>query len=107
MATTVLLFTERPRFEQAWTPAFKSAGLSVRAVSPDTVADQLEGGVGAVFDAASPGFDEDELLACVGLARDLGAQPVVALNGDAFGGIEDVLSELCRGLVARADGDAS
>jgi DNA-binding XRE family transcriptional regulator len=102
MAPTVLLFTDRPMFEQAWAPACQSAGFSVRAVSPDTVADQLAGGVGAVFDAASQGFDEDELLACVGLARALGAEPVVALPDDGFTSIEDVLAELCRGLVARA-----
>jgi DNA-binding XRE family transcriptional regulator len=106
MAPTVLLFTDRPTFEQAWTPACQSAGFAVRAMSPDTVGDQLAGGVGAVFDAASQGFDEDELLACVGLARALGANPVVALPDDGFASIEDVLAELCRGLVARA-GDPS
>ena len=104
---TVLLFTDRPAFEEAWTPAFQGAGLSVRAVSPEAAADQLASGVCAVFDAASSGFDEDELLACVGLARALGAQPVVALSDGAFHGIEDMLAELCRGLVARADQDAS
>jgi DNA-binding XRE family transcriptional regulator len=107
MAPTVLLFTDRPTFEQVWATACQSAGFSVRAVSPDTVGDQLAGGVGAVFDAASQGFDEDELLACVGLARALGAEPVVALPEAGFASIEDVLAELCRGLVSRADGDSS
>lgn len=109
MAPTVLLFTDRPTFEQAWTPVCKSVGLSVRAVPPDNVAEQLSGGVGAVFDAASAAFDEDELLACVGLARALGAQPVVALpsENNGFTSIEDVLDELCKGLVARAETDAA
>jgi DNA-binding XRE family transcriptional regulator len=107
MAPTVLLFTDRPAFEQAWALACQTAGLSVRAALPETVGDQLQGGVGAIFDAASLGFDEDELLACVGLARALGAQPVVSLPGSAFGGIEDMLEELCRGLVARADDEAT
>jgi DNA-binding XRE family transcriptional regulator len=108
MAPTVLLFTDRPAFEQAWVPACEGAGLSVRAVAPEAAADQLASGVGAVFDAGSAGFDEDELLACVGLARALGAQPVVAsLANGAFSGIEDMLEELCRGLVGRADADAT
>jgi DNA-binding XRE family transcriptional regulator len=104
---TVLLFTDRPAFEQAWVPACEGAGFSVRAVSPEAAADQLASGLGAVFDAGSAGFDEDELLACVGLARALGAQPVVALSDGAFHGIEDMLAELCRGLVARAGDDAA
>jgi DNA-binding XRE family transcriptional regulator len=57
-----------------------------------------------VFDAASNGFDEDELLAWIGLARALGASPAVALADDGqFSTIEDLLQELCAGLVARSE----
>lgn len=107
MAPTVLLFTDRPGFEQTWGSACRIAGLTARALAPESAGDALENGVGAVFDAASESFDEDELLACVGLARALGAQPLVALENRTLQGIEDVLDELCRGLVARSNADTT
>jgi len=108
MAQTVLLITDRPAFEAAWSAACLEAGLSARKVAPDAAAGALTHGIGAVFDAGSAVFDEDELLACVALSRALGALPAVALpEGEPFAGIEDVLEELCGGLVSRSDGEVA
>jgi len=108
MAQTVLLITDRPAFEAAWSAACSDAGLSARMVAPDAAPEALSHGVGAVFDASSASFDEDELLSCVALSRALGALPAVALpEGDLFAGIEDVLEELCGGLVSRTDGEVA
>jgi len=108
MAQTVLLITDRPAFEAAWSAACLEAGLSARKVAPEVAAGALSHGVGAVFDAGSASFDEDELLSCVALSRALGALPAVALpEGDLFAGIEDVLEELCGGLVSRTDGEVT
>lgn len=108
MAQTVLLITDRPAFEAAWSAACSDAGLSARKVAPDAAPEALSHGVGAVFDASSAGFDEDELLSCVALSRALGALPAVALpEGDHFAGIEDVLEELCGGLVSRTDSEVA
>lgn len=106
MPPTVLLYTDRPAFEAACQPVCQQTGLDAKTQAPDTLADTVSGQVGAVFDAASEGYDEDELLACVGLARALGAKPAVVLPpGNGLSGIEDVLDEMCDGLVARTDSE--
>jgi DNA-binding XRE family transcriptional regulator len=106
MASTVLLFTDRPGFLDAWKPSCEQAGLLSVVQPPDAAASALTHGTLAVFDASSAGFDEDELLAWVGLARALGAAPAVALAGDGhFAAIEDLLEELCSGLIARGPQD--
>jgi DNA-binding XRE family transcriptional regulator len=108
MAQTVLLITDRPAFEATWSAACQDAGLSARPVAPDAAPAALTYGIGAVFDASSQGFDEDELLACVALSRALGALPAVALpSGETFAAIEDVLEELCGGLISRLDSDVA
>ncbi len=107
MAPNVILFTDRPAFASSWATACQSAGLSPRTAAPDSAAETLRGGLTAVFDAGSDAFDEDELLACIGLSRALGATAAVVLpESDAFKAVEDVLHELCGGLVARGDGQA-
>jgi DNA-binding XRE family transcriptional regulator len=104
MASTVLLFTDRAGFHDAWKLACERAGLFSVVQPPDAAATALTRGTLAVFDAASRGFDEDELLAWIGLARALGASPAVALSDDGhFSTIEDLLEELCAGLVARGE----
>jgi DNA-binding XRE family transcriptional regulator len=102
MASTVLLFTDRAGFQDAWKAACERAGLFSVVQPPDAATTALTRGTLAVFDAGSPGFDEDELLAWIGLARALGASPAVALSEDGqFATIEDLLEELCAGLIAR------
>jgi DNA-binding XRE family transcriptional regulator len=104
MAQNVILFTDRPAFASNWAAACQEAGLTAQTAAPDSAADMLRGGLTAVFDADSEAFDEDELLACIGLSRALGAVTAVALpEGQAFKAIEDVLNELCGGLVVRGD----
>jgi DNA-binding XRE family transcriptional regulator len=104
MASTVLLFTDRAGFQDAWKVACERAGLFTVVQPPDAAATALSRGTLAVFDAASQGFDEDELLAWIGLARALGASPAVALSEDSqFSTIEDLLEELCAGLIARSE----
>lgn len=104
MAQNVILFTDRPAFASSWATACQGAGLTAQTAAPDHAAELLRGGLTAVFDADSEAFDEDELLACIGLSRALGAVTAVALpEGDAFKAIEDVLNELCGGLVTRGE----
>ncbi len=108
MASTVLLFTDRAGFQSLWKPACELAGLISVVQPPEAAATALSASTLAIFDAASGGFDEDELLAWVGLSRALGAIPAVALSDSTqFGAIDDLLEELCGGLVARSDSEAS
>jgi DNA-binding XRE family transcriptional regulator len=69
-----------------------------------------------VLDAGSSTYDEDELLTAVGLATALGLVTAVALperGGEAdgapsrFSGIEELLEDLCPGLVAKQPSDVA
>jgi DNA-binding XRE family transcriptional regulator len=102
MATTVLLLSARPSFAAAWSAACAASGLVPQPVSVAEIEGLLGPGVAVAIDAESEDFDEDELLSWVGYARARGAVVAVAL-GDAerFSSVEDVVNELCGGLVTR------
>jgi DNA-binding XRE family transcriptional regulator len=106
MTTPVLLLTDRPAFEHAWRAAFGRRGLAVRAIAADALGAAIRRGSVLLLDAACEAFDEDELLAHVGLSRALGATCAVVLPDDSrFAGIEDLLDDLCPGLLARGAQD--
>lgn len=102
----VLLFTDRPEFEAELRAACAKVDLDLRSHAPDSVAELAADAVGAVFDGASAAFDEDELLASVGLLRALGAQTAVVLaDPQRHASIEDLLYELCGGAISRGGAD--
>jgi DNA-binding XRE family transcriptional regulator len=106
MPSSVTLFTDRPSFETAWRPALESLGLGVAMAHPEQLPERLEKDVAVVVDGAAGSYDEDELLAHLGLARALGAMPAVMLPpGDAMSSVEDLVDDICSGLVARNEGD--
>jgi DNA-binding XRE family transcriptional regulator len=108
MSQSVLLLTDRPAFEGAWKHALDGVQLAAEVVEPSSIAEALRGGGTVVIDGGSNYFDEDELLATVGFARALRATCVVALPEDPaeLKGIEDVLDDLCPGLVERGSDNA-
>jgi DNA-binding XRE family transcriptional regulator len=96
----VLLFTDRTELASKLHALCAKAALEVQASSSTTVAEMAGEALAAVFDASAEIFDEDELLASVGLVRALGALPAVILAANGrHGGIEDLLHELCMGCV--------
>lgn len=102
----VTLFTDRPLFEQQWTQALATAGLAPTAARPQQLPDTAARGAALVIDAGSDMYDEDELLAHVGLARAVGAVPVVSVPHDVdVSSIDDILDDLCSGLVTRRPED--
>jgi DNA-binding XRE family transcriptional regulator len=109
MSPSIFLVTDRPAFEHAWREALASsgqAGLTPRTLHPNALASDVVSGRLFVIDAAATGFDEDELLTAVGLGRAIGAVCAVALpDGHAFAGIEDLLEDMCPGLIVRGTGD--
>lgn len=107
MSKSVLLLTDRPAFEEAWRPALERSGLQVQTGAPDSRVDAFEGRA-VVIDAGADLFDEDELLAHVGLARALKTTCLVVLpEDDRLSGIQDLLDDLCPGFVTRGVRDAS
>jgi DNA-binding XRE family transcriptional regulator len=106
MSPTISLVTDRPNFETAWRDALGASALEVRAIHPNTLATELTPGTLLVLDAGTSSYDEDELLTAVGLAKALGLVTAVALpETDRFSGIEELLEDLCPGLVAKSAND--
>jgi DNA-binding XRE family transcriptional regulator len=102
----VLLFTDRPELEAVLRAACSQVGLDLQASTPSHVADVAGEALASVFDGQAAAFDEDELLASVGLVRALGGQPAVLLSdGARHAGIEDLLCELCAGCVVRGESE--
>jgi putative transcriptional regulator len=108
MAASVLLFTDRDSFVSAWRPALEGLGMTVTATTPDQLPERLAKHAPIVIDAMSSGYDEDELLAHLGLARALGAVPAVMMPAEtAMSSIDELVDDLCAGLVARTAADVS
>lgn len=102
----VTLFTDRSLFAQQWTQALSGVGVDAGAALPSQLPRALERGHAVVIDAGAEAYDEDELLAHVGLARALGAVPVVSIPSTLdVSSIDDLLDDLCEGLVARRPED--
>jgi DNA-binding XRE family transcriptional regulator len=103
MSKQAILLTDRAAFEQSWRGVLERAGLHVQVVAPDGAESALREGTAAVIDAGCELFDEDELLAHVGLARALRVPCSVALpDEERFASIDELLEDLCPGLVLRA-----
>jgi len=113
MSPTISLVTDRPAFETTWREALGSSGLTLRTVHPNGLAAELTPGLLLVLDAGSSTYDEDELLTAVGLAKALGLVTAVALpeapadGASRFAGIEELLEDLCPGLVAKLPTDVA
>ncbi len=106
MSASVTLFTDRPSFETAWRPILEGLGTTVAMARPEQLPERLERDAALVVDAAAGVYDEDELLAHLGLARALGAVPAVMMPpNDAMSSVEDLVDDLCGGLVARSSED--
>lgn len=105
MSRAVTLFTDRSEFEGAWRALLEPHGVGVTAVHPERLPEKVAPGASLVVDGAAEAYDEDELLAHLGLARALGAFPAVQLPA-ALSQVDDLVEDLCSGLVARSDADA-
>lgn len=108
MSPTISLVTDRPTFETAWREALQASGLALRAVHPNSLAAELTPGMLLVLDAGASTYDEDELLTAVGLAKALGLVTAVVLpESGGFTGIEELLEDLCPGLLAKTANDVT
>jgi len=104
---SVLLLTDRAGFESQWSAACHQLGLTVRTHGLTDFARVVDRAPAVVVDAGGERLTETELLACIGLARAHGAATAIALpERTRFSEEqEDLLVELCAGLVARSEHD--
>jgi DNA-binding XRE family transcriptional regulator len=106
MSSIVTLFTDRSAFEPLWRPALEQHGLTAQVRRPEELPGAIDHDSLIVVDAAAAAYDEDELLTALGLARALGTTAITHLPaGDEFASIDDLIEEMCAGLVARHDAD--
>lgn len=108
MPATTLLVTDRPAVLETWQVALQHAGLASRVVPPSELRDLLHGHEVVVLDGGAAFFDEDELLAHAGLVRALGGTVAVHVPEDGrLRAVDDLLTDLCLGLVVRHPDDVA
>lgn len=106
MQASVRVFTDRPPLERALRPELERLGYALVAASPSELPGAVEPGQAILIDAGASSYDEDEILAHLGLCRALGAVPGVLLPPDApCAAIDELIDDLCAGLVARRESE--
>jgi DNA-binding XRE family transcriptional regulator len=106
MSVTVTLCSDRNGFHTRWRSALQHHGLRARTCMPDELAEAAQAGHGVVIDAGAGALDEDELLTTVGFLCGIGALPVVQLaDHGPMSAADDVIAEMCAGLVVRSEED--
>jgi DNA-binding XRE family transcriptional regulator len=101
--THVVIVTDRPTFEAAWTPLLTQAGVGVEVVHPERCASAMTHGRPLLIDGGAAAYDEDELLAHAALARALSIAVGVVLPQTLYAGIGELLDDVCSMRVARTD----
>ncbi|MDH3199533.1 MAG: helix-turn-helix domain-containing protein [Myxococcales bacterium] len=97
MTVSVTLLTEREHVAQQWGQALANNGIQTRVVAPSELANALDGQTAVVVDI-DDALLPDELLSTLGYVRAVGAIPIAHVEPDR-GSLEDIVSELCDGLV--------
>ena len=106
MTVTVTLLTDRNAFHETWRAALEAAGLSVNTLAPDALGSLTASQPAVVIDASAQGLDEDGLLEAVGFALACRSVPCVDASASECA-VDDVVDEMCRGLVARSATDVT
>ncbi|MEM6961961.1 MAG: helix-turn-helix transcriptional regulator [Myxococcota bacterium] len=106
MSALISLITDRVSFESLWREALEQHGFGIQSSKPDHLISAAREGAFLVVDADCHAFDENELLLSVGFARAVGAVPVASMaSTQRMRSVDDVIDELCFGLVARGEAD--
>jgi DNA-binding XRE family transcriptional regulator len=105
---TVTLFTDRSEMDRRLRSELERAGVprssvAVTTAAPELLPETLEARTVVVIDAGASGYDADEVLAHLGLARAVAAVPVVLAIDDEgrLADVDELVDDLCGGLVAR------
>jgi DNA-binding XRE family transcriptional regulator len=104
MTPSVTLLTDREHIVQQWRQALVKHGIDSNVVAPGDLANAVDGQVAVIVDVDGAQLDADELLSTIGFVRASGALAIAHVDRDRDA-LEDIITELCQGLVT--DGDRS
>ena len=104
MTLSVTLVTEREHIVQQWQEALTKHGIESKVVAPSELPNAIEGQVAVVVDVDGAELDADELLSTIGFVRASGALPIAHVDRDRDA-LEDIITELCHGLVTNGGQD--
>jgi DNA-binding XRE family transcriptional regulator len=102
MTLSVTLLTEREQLAQRWQQALVKHGIESKVVAPTDLASAVNGEAAVVVDVDGAHLDSDDLLATIGYVRASGALPIAHVDRDRDA-LEDIVTELCHGLVTSDD----
>jgi DNA-binding XRE family transcriptional regulator len=103
MTLSVTLLTEREPLAQRWQQALTKHGIDSTVVSTTDLAGAVGNGqVAVIVDVDGALLDAEDLLATVGFVRASGALPVAHVDRDRDA-LEDIVTEICHGLVTSDD----
>ena len=106
MTSSVTLLTERESVAQQWRDALRKHDVEPRVVAPSDLANAVDGQVAVVVDVDGAQLDADELLATLGFLRASGVLPIAHVE-HGRDTVEDIISELCDGLITSAVPDVA
>lgn len=106
MTSEITLLTERTNVAQQWQLALSNHGLESKVVGPSHLARAVSGQSAVVVDIDPNQRDDDDLLATIGFVRASGAIPVAHVYPKVQP-VEDIIAELCDGLVTSDDRDVA
>lgn len=106
MTPSVTLLTARDQVAQQWREALRKHDVESKVVVPSDLQNAVDGQVAVVVDVDGPQLDTDELLSTLGFVRASGVLPVAHVDRDR-GALEDIVTELCDGLVTSGERDVA
>ena len=105
MTVSVTLLTEREHVAQQWGSALADNGIQSRVVPPSELANAMDGQTAVVVDV-DQALLPDDLLSTLGYVRALGALPIAHVE-QSEDRLEDIVTELCNGLVTTTRKDVA
>ena len=104
MALSVTVLTEREALAHRWQQALAEHDIDAHVVPPTSLASGVADRAAVIVDVDGAALDSDELLATLGFIRASGAIPVAHVDREGEA-LEDIVGELCYGLVTIEDRD--
>ncbi|HSN81069.1 MAG TPA: helix-turn-helix domain-containing protein [Polyangiales bacterium] len=106
MTLSVTLLTEREQVAQMWRQALARHHIDCRTLPLGSLAEAVEGQAAVIVDIDGGELDADELLSTIGFVRASRALPIAHLDRDRDA-LEDIVTEICQGLVTSNDRDVA